>query len=128
VRAVIPFLPCLFDSPSILLTSLKHSFPLQQKGQGLSYFGGKLAAMKAYRSYSHPATLDSDIADLDVSLAGFGLPLPLAGFGASRAKVVGLKSHLRYTIKSGWFRLRTFFRKTNRSYLCRNCFDPAIEK
>jgi len=118
----------LFDSPSILLTSLSMLCPYNKEGWGLSYFGGKLAAMEAYRSYSHPATLDSDAADLDVALAGFGLPLPLAGFDASRAKVVGLKSHLRYTIKEGWFRLRTFFRKTNRSCLCRNCFDPAIKK
>jgi len=69
--------------------------------------------MEADRSHSHPPTLDSNVAGFDISLAGFGLPLPLAGFDASRAKVVGLKSHLMYTIKSGWFRSRTFFRKTN---------------
>jgi len=79
----------------------------------VSYFDGKLAAMEADRSYSHPPTVDSNVAGFDVPLAGFGLSLSLAGFDASRAKVVRLKSHLRYTIKTGWCRSRTFFRKTN---------------
>jgi len=49
--------------------------------------------MEAYRSDSHPATLDSDVAGFDVPLSDSGLPLPLAGFDAFRAKVVRLQSH-----------------------------------
>ena len=82
-----------FDSPSFLLTSLSCLSLFASKR--VSQFGDELAAVEADGPYSHPSTLDANVAGLDVPFADPGLGAAPGAFGA---EVVGLQLHLRSTI------------------------------
>ena len=99
----------LFDSPGFFLTSPICLFSFV--ANGLPQFRGELAAVEANRPYSHPSPPDADVARLDIPLANPGLR---SAFRAFRAKIMGLKFHVRSTINAGRFWSRCFFRKTNR--------------
>ncbi len=77
-------------------------------------FGGELSAIQANRADSGPASLNTDVANLDVALSDARLALASFAFDALGAKVVRLYLHLRPTIKLGRFRRRRVFGKTNR--------------
>jgi hypothetical protein len=85
----------LFDSPCFFLTSLVCLVSFVFKG--VSEFRGELAAVEANGPYSHPPSLNADVAGLDVPFADPGLRFTLGAFGA---EVVGLKFHLRSTINA----------------------------
>lgn len=99
----------LFDSPGFLLTSLGCLSLFLSKR--VSQFGDEFSAVKADGPYSHPPSLNADVAGLDVPFADPGLRL---AFGAFGAEVVGLELHSRPTINALGFWDRCFFRKTNR--------------
>jgi len=56
-------------------------------------FGGELSAVKANRADSRPASLNADIASLDITFAGAGLSLPPSALDALGTKVVWLEFH-----------------------------------
>ena len=85
-------------------------------------FGDELAAVKANGANSNPLTLDAHVAGFDIPLSNAGMSLPSAAFDATRAKVVGLEFHSRYTIKLGRFGGALFFWKTIHSYPFVVCF------
>ena len=68
-----------------------------------------MATVEAERTYSDPATLDTDVAGFDVTLSEAGLALCPSTLDALGAKVVWLKFHIKAYHKSGAISAADFF-------------------
>ena len=66
-------------------------------------FGGELTAMQTQRANPRPASLNADVANLDVALPDAWLALAAFALDAFRAKIVWLKFHLIPIINPGRF-------------------------